>query len=395
MSRNQEFGEYGGRYVAETLMAPLEELKRVFTEAQADPSFHQELDHLLGTYVGRPTPLTHATRLSRHLGGAEIYLKREDMAHTGAHKINNALGQALLARRAGKKRIVAETGAGQHGVAVATVCALLDLECVVYMGARDAERQAPNVARMELLGAEVRRVTTGSATLKDAINEALRHWITHVRDTNYLLGSVVGPDPFPGIVRTFQSVIGRECRRQVLEATGRLPDMVAACVGGGSNSIGIFSAFLDDPEVKLVGVQAAGDGLDTGRHGAPLLRGRVGVMHGSKTYVLQDGDGQILTTHSIAPGLDYSAVGPEHARLLDSGRVTYRSATDAEALAAFRCLARTEGILPALEAAHAVAATLDLAPRLRPDQVLVVNVSGRGDKDLDAVLAALNEEVVR
>jgi tryptophan synthase beta chain len=385
------FGTYGGRYVAETLQGALDDLEQEHAAALQDANFQGELAELLHLFVGRPTPLTPARRLSAMLGGAQVYIKREDLAHTGAHKINNAIGQALLARRWGKQRIVAETGAGQHGVAVATACALLGLECVVYMGALDVERQAANVARMRLLGADLRPVNSGSRTLKDAINEAIRHWITHVRDTHYLLGSVVGPAPYPGIVRGFQSVIGRECRAQVLEQTGRLPDGVVACVGGGSNSIGIFSAFLDDEGVELVGVQAAGAGLHTGLHGAPLLAGRVGILHGSRTYVFQDADGQVLPTHSLAPGLDYPAVGPEHSYLKDRGRARYVSATDEEALSALQLLCRSEGILPALESAHAVAGALPVARRMGTEGVLVVNLSGRGDKDLDTVTQALNE----
>jgi tryptophan synthase beta chain len=386
---NGYFGPYGGQFVAETLASPLRELEKAYAAARQDPAFEEELAHLLRTFVGRPTALTFARHLSERQGGARIYLKREDLAHTGAHKINNAVGQALLARRWGKQRVVAETGAGQHGVAAAAACALLGLECVVFMGSRDAERQSPNVARMRLLGADVRLVTTGSATLKDAISEAIRHWITHVRDTHYLLGSAVGPHPFPTMVRDFQSVIGRECRAQCLEAEGRLPDAVVACVGGGSNAIGVFSAFLGEPGVRLIGVQAAGAGLQTGSHAAPLLAGRVGVLHGSKTYLMQNGDGQILETHSISAGLDYVAVGPQHSWLKDAGLAEYESATDREALEAFRLLARAEGIIPALESAHAVAAALRLAPQMSREQFLVVNLSGRGDKDLDVATRAL------
>jgi tryptophan synthase beta chain len=387
-----KFGPYGGQFVPETLMPALDELERVYCEARADPAFQAELDHLLATFVGRPTPLTHAARLSARLGGAQIYLKREDLAHTGAHKINNALGQALLVKRMGKRRIVAETGAGQHGVASATVAALLGLECVVYMGTVDIARQQPNVFRMKLLGAEVRPVTSGSQTLKDAINEAIRDWVTNVHDTHYLLGSALGPHPYPTIVRDFQSVIGREARAQILEAAGRLPDTCVACVGGGSNAIGLFTGFRADEDVALVGVEAGGAGLPTGRHAARFgdpARGRLGVIHGTRTFVLQNADGQIADTHSVSAGLDYAAVGPEHALLRDQERAFYTSATDAEALAAFQLLCETEGIIPALESAHAVAEAVRLAPTLRPDQILLVNLSGRGDKDLDTVMREL------
>ena len=383
------FGRYGGQFVAETLMGPLQELEEEYTVAREDPKFQAELQALLCDFVGRPTPLTLLRRLSTQLGGARIYLKREDLAHTGAHKINNAIGQALLAKRMGKPRVVADTGAGQHGVAVAAACSLLDLECVIYMGAIDAERQTPNVQRMQLLGADLRLVKAGTQTLKDAINEGIRDWITNVRSTYYLLGSVVGPHPFPTIVRDFQSIIGKECREQVLAAEGRLPDCVVACVGAGSNSIGIFSAFLEEKTVSLVGVEAAGDGIESGHHAAPLIAGSIGVLHGSTTYVLQNEDGQILETHSIAPGLDYPGVGPEHSYLKDIGRVQYTAVSNEGALRAFRLLCRTEGILPALEPAHAVAKAVELAPQMQADQVLVINLSGRGDKDLDAVIKAL------
>ena len=387
-----KFGPYGGQFVPETLMPAVTELEAAYIDARADPDFVDEYEHLLATYVGRPTPLTHARRLSVHLGGAQIYLKREDLAHSGAHKINNALGQALLAKRMGKQRIVAETGAGQHGVASATAAALLGLQCVVYMGTVDIERQKPNVFRMKLLGAEVRPVESGTRTLKDAINEALRDWVTHVRDTHYLLGSALGPHPYPTIVRDFQSVIGVEARQQILDQAGRLPDVCIACVGGGSNSIGLFHAFREDAAVELIGVEAGGAGIETGRHAARFgdpRRGRVGVLHGTYTFVLQTDDGQIADTHSISAGLDYAAVGPEHAFLLETGRAAYTSATDDEALAAFQRLCRTEGIIPALESAHAVAEAIKRAPAMRPDQVLLVNLSGRGDKDLDTVLKAM------
>ena len=387
------FGPYGGRYVPETLIPALEELEQAFEEALRDPEFLWEFETLLRTYVGRPTPLTEARRLGEAVG-ARIFLKREDLAHTGAHKINNALGQALLAKRLGKRRVVAETGAGQHGVATATACALLGLECVIYMGPADMARQRPNVFRMRLLGAEVRPVDAGSCTLKDAINEAIRDWVTNVRTTHYLLGSALGPHPYPVIVRTFQSVIGVEARSQMREAFGRLPDVAVACVGGGSNAIGLFAAFLEDP-VELVGVEAGGEGIPTGRHAARFAdgdRGRIGVLHGTRTYVLQDPWGQILDTHSISAGLDYPAVGPEHAYLRERGRVRYTAVTDAEALAAFRALARLEGILPALESAHAVAEAMRIA-RERPGAWILVNLSGRGDKDLETVAKALGEAI--
>ena len=385
----QKFGPYGGQFVPETLMPALAELERVYIEARADPAFQAEFERLLADYVGRPTPLTYAARLTEKLGGARIYLKREDLAHTGAHKINNALGQALLVKRMGKQRIVAETGAGQHGVASATVAALLGLECVVYMGTIDIARQQMNVFRMKLLGAEVRPVAAGSQTLKDAINEAIRDWVTNVRDTHYLLGSALGPHPYPTMVRDFQSVIGREAREQILKVEGRLPDTCVACVGGGSNAIGLFSGFRADEDVALIGVEAGGAGIASGRHAARFadpVKGRLGVIHGTRTYVLQDADGQIADTHSVSAGLDYAAVGPEHAFLRDSERAFYTSATDAEALAAFRLLCETEGIIPALESSHAVAEAVRLAPTMRKDQVLLVNLSGRGDKDLNTVM---------
>lgn len=385
-----KFGPYGGQFVPETLMPALDALENAYLGAQADPAFRAEYERLLATYVGRPTPLTHARRLSAHLGGAQIYLKREDLAHTGAHKINNALGQALLAQRMGKRRLVAETGAGQHGVASATAAALLGLDCAVYMGAVDMARQRPNVFRMKLLGAEVRAVDAGSQTLKDAINEAIRDWVTNVRDTHYLLGSALGPHPYPTLVRDFQSVIGREARAQLLAEVGRLPNACIACVGGGSNAMGLFQAFRDDEDVELIGVEAGGAGLASGRHAARFgdpARGRLGVLHGARTFVLQTADGQIADTHSVSAGLDYAAVGPEHAYLRDVERAFYTSATDAEALEAFSLLCRAEGIIPALESAHAVAEAVKRAPRLRPDQILLVNLSGRGDKDLDTVMS--------
>ena len=390
-----KFGPYGGQYVPETLMPALIELERGFVEARQDAKFRTEYDGLMATYVGRPTPLTFAQRLTEELGGAQIYLKREDLAHTGAHKINNALGQALLAKRMDKHRIVAETGAGQHGVASATVAALLGMECMVYMGTVDMARQEPNVARMKLLGAEVQPVSSGTQTLKDAINEAIRDWVTNVRDTHYLLGSALGPHPYPTMVREFQSVIGREARKQMLTDVGRLPDIVIACVGGGSNAIGIFSAFVEDEAIELIGVEAGGDGIASGRHAARFSdssKGRVGVIHGTRTYVLQDEDGQIAETHSVSAGLDYAAVGPEHAMLRDMERAFYTSATDEEALAAFSTLCKTEGIIPALESSHALAEAVKRAPKMRKDQIILVNLSGRGDKDLNTVMALFGQD---
>jgi len=390
-----KFGPYGGQYVPETLMPALIELEQAFVDARKDAEFQREFDQLMASYVGRPTPLTYARRLSEQLGGAQIYLKREDLAHTGAHKINNALGQALLVKRMGKHRIVAETGAGQHGVASATVAALLGLECVVYMGTVDMARQEPNVFRMQLLGAEVRPVTSGTQTLKDAINEAIRDWVTNVDDTHYLLGSALGPHPYPTMVREFQSVIGREAHEQMLAEVGRLPDTVIACVGGGSNAIGIFSGFLNDESVELIGVEAGGNGIETGRHAARFAdpaKGRVGVIHGTRTYVLQNEDGQIAETHSISAGLDYAAVGPEHAMLRDMERAFYTFATDDEALQAFSQLCKTEGIIPALESSHALAETIKRAPKMRKDQIILVNLSGRGDKDLNTVTKLLGTE---
>jgi tryptophan synthase beta chain len=387
-----KFGPYGGQFVPETLMPALAELISAYEEARQDPRFVAELDGLLKSYVGRPTPVSYARRLTTHLGGARIYLKREDLNHSGAHKINNALGQALLAKRMGKRRIVAETGAGQHGVGSATACALLGLECVVYMGTVDIARQHPNVTRMKLLGAEVRPVTSGSRTLKDAINEAIRDWVTNVASTHYLLGSVLGPHPYPVLVRDFQSVIGREARQQIQEIAGRLPDVVVACVGGGSNALGIFHAFRDDENVELIGVEAGGEGIASGKHAARFADpeiARIGVLHGTKSYVMQTPDGQIMETHSISAGLDYPSVGPEHAWLRDQERAGYTYATDEEALHAFRLLSELEGIIPALESAHAVAEAIKRAPALKPEQVILVNLSGRGDKDLDTVIQAL------
>jgi tryptophan synthase beta chain len=378
------FGPFGGRYVPEILVAPLDQLEATYEQARNDPAFHAELDELSRQYAGRPTPLYHARRLSKHLG-VEIYIKREDLLHTGAHKINNCLGQALLARRMGKSRIIAETGAGQHGVATATACALLGLDCHVYMGAEDMDRQALNVFRMRLLGAEVLRVDAGSRTLKDAINEAMRDWVTNVGDTYYLLGSVLGPHPYPLMVREFQAVIGREARPQILELAGRLPDAVVACVGGGSNAMGIFDAFIDDPGVRLIGVEAGGEQIARGRHAARFAGGSPGVLQGTRTFVLQDEDGNIELTHSVSAGLDYAAVGPEHAWLRARGRTEYVHVSDADALAAFQALARLEGILPALESSHAIAHAQALARTMRRDAVLLVNLSGRGDKDVHTV----------
>jgi tryptophan synthase beta chain len=387
-----KFGAYGGRFVPETLMPALMELEAAYREAAEDAGFLAEFYGLLASYVGRPTPLTYARRLSEQLNGAQIYLKREDLAHTGAHKINNALGQALLARRMGKRRLIAETGAGQHGVASATAAALLGMDCVVYMGSVDIARQKPNVLRMRLLGAEVRPVESGSQTLKDAVNEAIRDWVANVNDSYYLLGSALGPHPYPSMVRNFQAVIGAEARQQIVAAAGRMPDACIACVGGGSNAIGLFHGFLDQEAVRLIGVEAGGRGIVGGEHAArfsdPAI-GRPGVLHGAYTYVLQDTDGQIALTHSISAGLDYAAVGPEHARLRELGRAEYTYIEDAAALQAFQLLARSEGILPALESAHAVAEAARLAPQMNRDQILLVNLSGRGDKDLDTVVAAL------
>ncbi|MBI5835942.1 MAG: tryptophan synthase subunit beta [Candidatus Eisenbacteria bacterium] len=383
------FGPFGGRFVAETLMSPLEELARVYDEARRDPEFRARLDGLLRDFVGRPTPLTFAARLTREWGGARVYLKREDLCHTGAHKINNSLGQALLTLRMGKPRVIAETGAGQHGVATATACALLGLACEVYMGEEDMRRQSPNVFRMRLLGAQVHGVSSGSRTLKDAVNEALRDWSANVQHTHYILGSVLGPDPFPRMVRDFHAVIGRELREQMREREGRAPDCIVACVGGGSNAIGAFFEFLDQPGVRLVGVEAGGLGIPSGRHAARFAEPAPGVLHGTRTHLLQDADGQVRETHSVSAGLDYPAVGPEHALLFESARVEYASVPDDEAVAAFSELGRLEGILPALESAHAVAHARQLARELGPDRTLVINVSGRGDKDLDIVRGLL------
>lgn len=379
------FGIYGGKFVPETLIAALEELEQIYQECKADRHFQEELDYYLGNYCGRPTALYYAERLTNLLGGAKIYLKREDLAHTGAHKINNTVGQALLARRMGKKRIIAETGAGQHGVATATVAAMFGLECQVYMGEEDTRRQALNVFRMQLLGAKVTTVYSGSRTLKDAINEALRDWVTNVRTTHYVMGSVMGPHPYPMIVRDFQTVIGRETRQQILLVEGRLPDILVACVGGGSNALGLFYPFLEDENVKMVGVEAGGLGVETGKHAARFATGKVGVLHGTLTYLLQDENGQILPTHSISAGLDYPAVGPEHSYYHDRQRIEYSFVTDQEALEAFSLLSRLEGIIPALECAHALAWVCKFAPRYSRDKILIVNLSGRGDKDVQTV----------
>ena len=383
------FGIFGGRYVPETLMPLVLEVEKAYAEARADPAFEAEFAERLRTYVGRPSPLYLAERLSEHLGGARVYFKRDELNHTGAHKINNCLGQVLLARRMGKGRIIAETGAGQHGVATATVAALFDLPCTIYMGEVDIARQRPNVFRMKLLGAEVVPVTSGSATLKDAMNEALRDWVANVADTFYIIGTVAGPHPYPAMVRDFQSVIGRETREQVMAAEGRLPDTLVACIGGGSNAMGLFHPFLDEESVAMIGVEAAGEGIETGRHAASIAGGAPGVLHGNRTYLLQDDDGQIVEAHSISAGLDYPGIGPEHSWLYKSGRVTYVSATDAEALEAFRLSARLEGILPALEPAHALAHVTRIAGDLGRDHILVMNMCGRGDKDIFTVADAL------
>ncbi|HEY5477625.1 MAG TPA: tryptophan synthase subunit beta [Tepidiformaceae bacterium] len=382
------FGEFGGRYVPETLVGAHEELEEAYRAACADPAFQAELDFLLKHYVGRPTPLYFAERLTRECGGARIWIKREDLAHTGAHKINNAIGQALLAKRIGKPRIIAETGAGQHGVATATVCAMMNLECAVYMGTEDIRRQSLNVFRMKMLGATVVPVDSGSKTLKDAINEAMRDWVTNVRTTHYLIGSAIGPHPFPTIVRDFQSVIGKEARAQMLEQAGKLPDVAIACVGGGSNAIGLFHPLIDDP-IRLIGVEAAGEGMKTGKHAATLVAGRPGVLHGTKTYLLQDAAGQILDTHSISAGLDYPGVGPEHSWLKTSERAEYVAVDDRQALEGFMALTRTEGIIPALEPSHAIYHALEVAASMRPDQDLLIGLSGRGDKDMHTVAAVL------
>ncbi|MFZ5579614.1 MAG: tryptophan synthase subunit beta [Pseudomonadota bacterium] len=379
------FGPYGGIFAPETLMAPLEELAAAYARVKNDPAFQAELDADLADYVGRPSPLYLAKRMTEELGGAKIYLKREDLNHTGAHKVNNTIGQALLAKRLGKTRIIAETGAGQHGVASATVAARLGLECVVYMGADDVVRQAPNVARMKMLGATVVPVTSGTRTLKDALNEAMRDWVTNVDNTFYIIGTVAGPHPYPMLVRDFQAVIGREARRQCLEKEGRLPDALVACVGGGSNAIGLFHEFLPDESVQLYGVEAGGHGLETGQHAAPLCAGKPGVLHGNRTYLMEDENGQIIGTHSISAGLDYPGVGPEHSWLKDIGRANYVAITDDEALDGFRMLTRTEGIIPALESSHAVAYAMKLAPTMSKDEIVIVNLSGRGDKDMNTI----------
>ncbi|WP_299197445.1 tryptophan synthase subunit beta [Thermocrinis sp.] len=387
------FGSFGGRFVPETLMYALEELEEEYQKVKEDPSFWQEFEYYLREFAGRPTPLYFAKNLTEYAGGAKIYIKREDLLHTGAHKINNTLGQALLAKRMGKNRIIAETGAGQHGVATATACALLGLECVVYMGEEDAQRQRLNVFRMKLLGAEVRVVKSGSRTLKDAINEALRDWVANVETTHYIIGSVVGPHPFPMMVRDFQSVIGKEAKEQILEKEGKLPKAVVACVGGGSNAMGIFYPFVEDEGVRLVGVEAGGLGLETGKHSASINAGQVGVLHGMKSFFLQDEEGQILTTHSISAGLDYPGVGPEHAYLFESGRAEYVYATDKEALEGFKLLSRLEGIIPALEPAHAVLKVVEIASKLSKDDIVIFNLSGRGDKDMETVMKHLGGEV--
>jgi tryptophan synthase beta chain len=382
---NGRFGLYGGRFVAETLMPLILELQKAYAAAKGDPAFHAEMAHMLTHYVGRPSPLYFAERMTEHLKGAKIYFKRDELNHTGAHKVNNVLGQILLARRMGKKRIIAETGAGQHGVATATLCARYGLECIVYMGAVDVERQKPNVFRMQMLGAQVVPVTSGSKTLKDAMNEALRDWVTNVADTFYCIGTVAGPHPYPAMVRDFQCVIGNETRAQMMDAEGRLPDSLIAAIGGGSNAIGLFHPFLDDPSVEIFGVEAAGHGLSSGLHAASLTGGRPGVLHGNRTYLLMDEDGQITDAHSISAGLDYPGIGPEHAFLHDTGRVTYLSATDDEALAAFQLCSKLEGIIPALEPAHALAKVIELAPKLPRDHLMVMNLCGRGDKDIFTV----------
>ena len=392
-NQNGRFGDYGGKFVPETLMPALEELESAYQNAIADPQFNDDFTHISATYSGRPTPIYHADNLSSDIGGAQIFLKREDLAHTGAHKINNALGQGLLAKRMGKNRIIAETGAGQHGVATATVCAMLDQECIVYMGEEDISRQALNVFRMKLLGAEVVPVGSGSKTLKDAINEAIRDWVTNVRSTHYSIGSVVGPHPYPLIVRDFQSIIGKEAKAQFLSHTGTLPDNVIACVGGGSNAIGLFHEFTPNSMVNLIGVEAGGSGNEIGGNAATLVNGEPGVLHGAMSYLLQDDHGQIVETQSISAGLDYPGVGPEHSYLKDSGRATYVSVTDDEALNAFQLLCRSEGIIPALESSHALAHAVKLAPTLSPDQSILVGLSGRGDKDIDSVAKMLNVDI--
>ena len=387
------FGLFGGRYVAETLMPALLELEEAYRAAQSDPGFFEELDDYLKNYVGRPSPLYFARRLTEHLGGAKIYLKREDLNHTGAHKINNTVGQILLARRMGKRRVIAETGAGQHGVATATVAALFGMECEIFMGTEDIRRQSINVFRMKLLGAKVHGVTSGTATLKDAMNDALRHWVTHVRDTFYVIGTVAGPHPYPMLVRDFQAIIGRETREQIQTAEGRLPDLAVACIGGGSNAMGLFHPFIQDPEVRLIGVEAAGLGIDTGKHAASIGAGQVGVLHGNKTFLLQDEQGQIEHAHSISAGLDYPGVGPEHAHLHDIGRAEYVSVTDDEALRAFMALTEMEGTIPALESSHAIAHVMKIAPALPRETLIAVCLSGRGDKDIHTVAEAMGVEL--
>ncbi|MBE0439240.1 MAG: tryptophan synthase subunit beta [Gammaproteobacteria bacterium] len=384
---NGHFGQYGGRFVGETLMGAIYELEQAYQQYKTDPEFQAEMDKDLADFVGRPSPIYLAENLTKKLGGAQIYLKREDLNHTGAHKINNTIGQALLAKRMGKTRIIAETGAGQHGVATATVAARLGMECIVYMGAEDVQRQAQNVYRMKLLGAEVIPVESGSRTLKDALNEALRDWVTNVDNTFYIIGTVAGPHPYPAMVRDFQSIIGREARSQIIKATGKLPDALIACIGGGSNAIGLFHPFIEDKEVVMYGVEGAGHGIETGQHSAPLSAGTPGVLHGNRTYLMQDENGQIIETHSISAGLDYPGVGPEHALLKDIGRANYVSVTDDEALEAFHTLTRSEGIIPALESSHAIAYACKLAPTMSPEQVLLINLSGRGDKDMHTVAA--------
>ncbi len=386
------FGIYGGRFVAETLMPLILELERAYAQAKADPKFQKEMDGYLASYVGRPSPLYFAERFSAHCGGAKIYFKREELNHTGAHKVNNVLGQIMLALRMGKTRIIAETGAGMHGVATATLCAKFGLPCIVYMGAVDVERQKPNVLRMKILGAEVRAVESGSRTLKDAMNEALRDWVTNVSDTFYCIGTVAGPHPYPAMVRDFQSIIGRETREQMMAAEGRLPDSLIACIGGGSNAMGLFHPFLDERSIEIYGVEAAGHGLKSGKHAASIAGGKPGVLHGNRTYLLMDDDGQIEEAHSISAGLDYPGIGPEHAWLNDMGRVKFLSATDDEAVSAFQLCSKLEGIIPALEPAHALARVIDLAPKKPKDHLMVVNVSGRGDKDLDSVAAFLKSK---
>ena len=386
MKAKGHYGIYGGQYVAETLMGPLAELEAAYAEAKNDPAFQREFNEILHDYVGRESPITHCRRLSAHLGGAQILLKREDLNHTGAHKVNNTIGQALLAKRMGKKRLIAETGAGMHGVATATVAALLGMPCEVYMGAIDVDRQAPNVQRMKMLGAKVNAVSEGSATLKDAMNEAIRDWVTNCDDTFYVIGTVAGPHPYPEMVRDFQSVIGKEARAQMLAKYGRLPDQAIACVGGGSNAMGLFAGFIDDKDVKLVGVEAGGKGLATGEHAASINGGRVGVLHGAKTYLLQTDAGQIIDTYSVSAGLDYPGVGPEHAHLADTGRAEYPVINDDEAINAFDMLCRFEGIIPALESSHALAEAIKRAPHLPKETLLLVNLSGRGDKDMDNIM---------